>query len=336
MSSEPLVSVVTPVYNTGEYLEQAIQSVLGQTYQNFEYVICNNHSSDRTGEIAEKYARLDSRIRVIRPPRFLPQALNFNYVLDHISPESSYCKMILGDDKLLPNCLKEMVALAEANPSVAIVSSYRLIETEGACFGLPLDQSVISGRVAGRLHLLHGIFLFGTPSTVMYRSAIVRARNPKFYPEDRSYYDTDAAFQILMDHDFGFVHQVLSYSRYQPDSITHRERDWHSREIDRIVCVNSYGREYLDSAEFERCVKHAERVYYERLGLEWVKQRLCKPRPDFWEWHEKRLRNVGLQIDKKRLMYGAARAVGITLLEPANLLREVVRKRRPVEDPWRA
>ena len=46
--SEPFVSVVTPVYNTGEFIEQAIRSVLEQTYQNFEYIICNNHSTDNS------------------------------------------------------------------------------------------------------------------------------------------------------------------------------------------------------------------------------------------------------------------------------------------------
>jgi len=333
MSSEPLVSVVTPVYNTGEFLEEAIQSVLSQKYKNFEYIICNNHSTDKSGEIAERYARMDARIRVIRPPEFLPQARNFNYVLQHISPESSYCKMIMGDDKLLPNCLTEMVELAEAHPSVGIVSSYRLIETDGDCFGLPLSTPVVSGRVAGRLHLLKGIFLFGTPSTLMYRASIVRERNPEMYPEDRAYFDTDAVFQILKQHDFGFVHQVLTYSRYQPGSITHRERYWYSREIDRIVCVYSYGTSYLEPDEFERCRAHAERVYYERLGLEWARQKVGGPRPDFWEYHRKRLKNVGLDIDKTKLAFGAARALAISLLTPAEFLRAEVRKRRVVEKP---
>ena len=49
------MSVVTPVYNTGEFIEQAIRSVLEQTYGNFEYIVCNNHSTDATGEIAERY-----------------------------------------------------------------------------------------------------------------------------------------------------------------------------------------------------------------------------------------------------------------------------------------
>jgi glycosyltransferase involved in cell wall biosynthesis len=66
---DPFVSVVTPVYNTGEFVEQAIRSVLEQTYRNFEYIICNNYSTDESGEIATRYEALDPRIRVVRPPR---------------------------------------------------------------------------------------------------------------------------------------------------------------------------------------------------------------------------------------------------------------------------
>ena len=76
--------------------------------------------------------------------------------------------MILADDWLFPNCLQEMVARAEPNPNIGIVSSYRLIEAEGDCFGLPVDKKVISGRTAGQLHMLSNVWLFGTPSTVMY------------------------------------------------------------------------------------------------------------------------------------------------------------------------
>src|SRR5687768_685276 len=98
----PLVSVVTPVYNTGEYLEEAIRSVLAQSYSNLEYIICNNHSTDASGEIAARYSSLDPRIRVVQPPRFLPQAENFNFALQQISPESRYCKMLLADDWMFP------------------------------------------------------------------------------------------------------------------------------------------------------------------------------------------------------------------------------------------
>ena len=64
LKSQPLISVVTPVYNTEKYLAECIASVLGQTYQNWEYVIVNNCSTDKSLEIAQRYVQEIPRIRV--------------------------------------------------------------------------------------------------------------------------------------------------------------------------------------------------------------------------------------------------------------------------------
>jgi glycosyltransferase involved in cell wall biosynthesis len=331
--SEPFVSVVTPVYNTGEFIEQAIRSVLEQTHRNFEYIICDNHSTDDSGKIAARYAALDPRIRVVRPPHFLPQAQNFNFALQQISPESRYTKIILADDWMFPNCLQEMVARAEMSPRIGIVSSYRLIEAEVTCFGLPVDKKVVNGHATARLHLLSGVWLFGTPSTVMYSSDVVRARAPHFYPEDRFYHDTDAAFQILVDHDFGFVHQVLTFTRYQPDSITHNERHYLSREIDRVLYVHQYGPIYLTPDEFKRTMANAWLVYYGGLGRQWLLDRIGKTKPQFWEYHEKRLAGINQKIDRKRLVMAAAKALVREATMPGEVVRRLIRERSR-EQPW--
>src|SRR2546422_11003588 len=99
-SHKPLVSVVTPVYNGESYLRECIDSVLAQTYSNWDYTIVDNCSSDRTLEIALEYAARDSRIRVHRNEIFVRVNENFNNAVRQISAQSQYCKVVAADDWL--------------------------------------------------------------------------------------------------------------------------------------------------------------------------------------------------------------------------------------------
>ena len=186
------------------------------------------------------------------------------------------------------------------------------------------------------LHMLGGVYLFGTPSTVMYASDIVRARAPRFYPEDRFYNDTDAAFQILEHRDFAFAHQVLTFTRYQAGSITHNVSTFHSRAIDRVLSLHYYGHIYLNQEELERAMSRAWRVYYEGLGRQWLKDRVGETAREFWDFHEKRLAGIGMKIDRQRLLLGAGAAFARSASSPFELVRDLVRKRRPTEDPWKS
>ena len=104
----PLVSVVTPVFNGEAGLDECIESVLGQTYKNFEYVIVNNRSTDRTLEIAKCYAEKDPRIRIHDNDTFVEAVENHEIALRQISPESRYCKVVQADDWIFPECLERM------------------------------------------------------------------------------------------------------------------------------------------------------------------------------------------------------------------------------------
>ena len=93
-NSRPFVSIVTPFYNTVDYLPECIRSVLNQTYTDFEYILVDNCSSDGSGEVVRSYENADPRIRVIQADRFRDQDQNYNYALRHISPASTYCKVV--------------------------------------------------------------------------------------------------------------------------------------------------------------------------------------------------------------------------------------------------
>src|SRR5919109_2101835 len=92
---EPLVSVVTPVYNGESHLRECIESVLAQTYQNWDYTIVNNCSTDGTLDIAMEYAARDPRIRIHNNDAFVRVTENHNIAFRQVSPASTYCKLVL-------------------------------------------------------------------------------------------------------------------------------------------------------------------------------------------------------------------------------------------------
>src|SRR5438034_9026734 len=89
-SRRPRVSVGMPVYNGERYVAEAVDSLLAQTYEDFELIICDNASTDRTGEIARSYAARDTRVRYARHEKSLGAGGNLRRGLALASAE--YCR----------------------------------------------------------------------------------------------------------------------------------------------------------------------------------------------------------------------------------------------------
>lgn len=314
------VSVVTPFYNTATYLAECIDSVLAQSHGDFEYLLCDNHSDDGGGDIAARYAARDRRIRIVRPPTFLGQVPNYNFALRQIARDTRYVKIVQADDTIFPRCLDEMVALAEAHPTIAVVSSYRMYGVEVQPIGLPHTCTFLPGRDACRVVLKDGIYLFGSPTTVMFRADLVRARDP-FYAEGRLFEDAEVCFDLLADHDFGFVHQVLSFTRTDNDSLWRGMRGYNGWLLARRNQLAQYGPRYLSPDELAPLWRMRERHYRNFLAESWLAGR----DDGFWDFHRRGLATVGDTLDRAALARDVARAAARLALSPrrlAELLRE--------------
>ena len=112
-SACPLVSVVTPFYNTEPYLAECIESVLAQSFTNFEYILVDNCSTDQSHRVAETYAKRDPRIKLVTTSRFLQQIDNYNYAVSLCSRDSKYCKIVEADNYIFRECLLLMVKAFE-------------------------------------------------------------------------------------------------------------------------------------------------------------------------------------------------------------------------------
>jgi glycosyltransferase involved in cell wall biosynthesis len=299
-SPAPLVSFVTPFYNTEEYLSECIESVLRQTHENWEYILLNNCSTDGSAQIAEQYAsQYSDRIRLEHNPELLSQVQNYNHALGLISPESRYCKIVQADDWLFPDCVRSMVEVAEAHPTVGIVAAYELEGNEVRLDGLPYPSPAVPGREACRLYFLRGKYLFGTPTSHLLRTEFIRSRDPFYDERYAPFEDGHACFDLLKTWDFGFVHQVLTYSRRDNKSILSRVRPFNLELLLRLSMVAAHGRDYLGEQEFDHCLKEAERSYFHFLArCACARHRWS---PEFWEFHRNGLASVNYSLDFRLL-----------------------------------
>jgi glycosyltransferase involved in cell wall biosynthesis len=328
--SQPLVSIVTPVYNGAEYIAECIESVLAQTYRNWNYVIVDNCSTDDTVAVARSYAAKDSRIHVTENQQFLRAVQNHNNALKKISAESKYCKVVFADDWLFPECLERMVAVAEENPSVGLVGAYCLEGTRVICAGLPYTDRIVSGRDICRKHLLDQLYVWGTATNLLYRSDLVRG-DDAFFNERNIHADTEVCFRLLKNCDFGFVHQVLTFTRVRQKSLSAMSKDLSTHYAGALRYIQAYGRDYLTEEEFKTCFTNHVAAYYRFLAKSKFTRRDIK----FWDYHKAKLIEEGVGWNRTRLA-GALFSVTLSaLLNPRDLIKNIIApKQWPNDERW--
>jgi glycosyltransferase involved in cell wall biosynthesis len=118
MNQNPLVSIGLPVYNGENYLPEAIDSILAQTFTNFELIICDNASIDSTQTICETAAARDPRIKYYRSEVNLGAARNFNRTFELAT--GKYFKWMAHDDVLAHEFLEKCVNVLEQDPRVVL------------------------------------------------------------------------------------------------------------------------------------------------------------------------------------------------------------------------
>lgn len=129
-----LISVILPVYNGEKYLRESIESVLRQTYRDWELILVDDGSTDGTRAIAETYARQDGRIRYEKNPENmkLPRTLNRGFSL----ARGDYLTWTSDDNLFYPNALDVMVHTLEEAPDVGFVfASCDVIDENGVTVG---------------------------------------------------------------------------------------------------------------------------------------------------------------------------------------------------------
>jgi len=325
--SEPLVSILTPVYNGAEYLAECIESVLRQTYTNWDYTIVNNCSTDESLAIAQKYAAKNPRIRVVDNKQFLRIIENLNNSIRQVSPQSKYCKFVFADDWLYPHCVEEMVRVAEQNPAVGLVSAFTMDgqcvlnaspALRGAIWQPPPHPSyVMPGAEMCRSMLLGKCgYAFATMTSLLLRSDLIRKR-PVFFNEPHLHADHESCFEILSESDFGFCQQVLSCTRPRQRSTSSFAVDFDVFILGKLALFLKYGERYLDETERRKVRAALHDEYYRTLAHNVLRLRS----ESYWKYHKDTLAAFGYCLDPIRFAMAMISDFAGHLLHPVNAFR---------------
>ena len=327
-ASRPLVAIVTPVYNEAEHLAECIESILAQRYENWEYTIVDNCSTDGTAEIARRYASKDRRIRLHQNREFLAAIPNHNNALRQASPESTYCKVVLGDDWIFPECLERMIAVAAEYPSVGVVGAYGLQGEELICTGLPYSTSPFYGPEICRRHFLDSLYVFGSATSLLYRTDLVKRFDPLFN-EANIHADTEACFKLLKDSDFGFVHQVLTFTRVRAQSLTAMSDDLQTNLAGMLQLLIAHGPGFLTPEELDSCLQRHLSGYYRFLGVSGLRRWRDRR---FWKFHTQKLIDSGVGFSRSRLAVASVGGLFSALLNPQQTVKTIMKHRRRADE----
>jgi len=316
------VVIITPVYNGADFLDDCIQSVLNQSYQEFEYFIVDNCSDDETRAIAQSAAERDRRIKLITNTDHVGPIQNWNRSLLNVSAKHDYTKFVHADDWLFPQCVERMVNVFDANPTVGIVSAYRLEENRVSLDRLPSaaptvpgeDTFTMSGRSVVSAILRERASVLGSPSAFMLRTNVM-GQPDQLFSTAYLHADKDACLRMLQECDFGFIRQVLTFTRRHNESVTSLTNSLDTRRQENLLFLEKFGPGNLTDEEFRLSRKKAIDDYYRFLASKIGTGQDA----DFWQSHADIFAKAGSPLNRVRLACAFARR----WINPGKALREM-------------
>jgi glycosyltransferase involved in cell wall biosynthesis len=212
--SNPKVSVLIPAYNYAQYLPEAIESVLAQTYFDFELIIVDNCSTDNTEDIVRKYSLQDQRIQYIKNQENIGMFRNYNQAL--LYAKGDYIKFLNADDTLLPHALDSFMTVFKKYKDIQLVTSHKQLIGEQNSIVYQKKIGHIEAEAAIISVLLEGNWI-GEPTTVMFKKNLTLG----LFDHSLLYFaDIDMWLRILSIGNLYVINDILSTFRMHPNQGT--------------------------------------------------------------------------------------------------------------------
>lgn len=205
--NDSLVSIIVPIYNAEKYLDSCIQSVLRQTYTNWELILIDDGSTDKSGRIAEEYGFADELITVFHQKN-LGVSLARNQGIDEAT--GNYVVFLDADDELIEDCLAKTVNIAEETNADVVAG--RSCENQE----LFQDRIIWTGAEALENSLKDHLFTYSAWAKLIRREFIGKTR---FTPDIRINEDSYFVFQLLCKQNvFVLTNDVIYFYRANSES----------------------------------------------------------------------------------------------------------------------
>jgi len=229
MSDVP-VTILMPVYNCREYVREAIDSILGQTFRDFEFLIIDDGSTDDTNEIIRKYS--DDRIIIHENEKNLGLIATLNKGLDLAN--GRYIARMDGDDISYPDRIKQQFKFMESNPDVGLCGTW-FENFSGNTIYEPTRYSRNDSDI--RLMHLHQIHL--SHGTCIFRTSVLKENNLYFNPEYVHAEDFELWTRIAKCTKFANIQQVLYKVRVNTNGVSESNRNIQNENTKKII-VNQF------------------------------------------------------------------------------------------------
>ena len=248
----PKVSVIIPTYNRANYVGEAIESVLAQTYQDYEIIVVDDGSTDNTREVVQKYS--DRMKYLYQDNRGEPGGRNTGILVS----QGEYLVFLDSDDLLMPTKLEEQVAFLDSNPEIGVVySDTYLCDETGRLLGLQSD--IVSHRLqSGNIfeELLRGGFI--PINSAMVRRACLD--DVGLFDEARPMSpDWELWLRVAQRYNFAYQNWPLAVYRIHSAMVS---RDSQTR-ISRDIAVR---RKVMDWPAFQKASKAAKWDFFYDFG----------------------------------------------------------------------